>query len=687
MVVVAASGTAIAAPPVPPVLTSPTNGQIVEAGSSIHLIATDDDPSVTSVDFFDGTTPLFNVTSLNGTFSTSLWVVSAGPHMILAKANSADAGSPTSSATARLQGDNAPPSVTLAPLPSAFVRGTVAVTGTTSDDTRVAKVDLLNGGTVVGTLNNPPATWTINWLTGADGPVSLTSRATDALGKTGASAATDNVTVDNTPPGPFTVRDPVSPVISNPTIGWTASTGAASYTVIRDGVSLGSTTALSLTDPTATQGVHQYVVIASDAAANTTVATPSPTAIRVDASGATAPTVVSGKSPTNNQPSISWTAPAGVTISKWQVIRDGASASPIDVPAAVTSFVDTSALADGPHSYQVRGVDGSSPLTASTTVTIVLDSTPPAVRMPTATALDDGSITFAWPAVTDPAPGTGVTQVYLRASGSEVCSGDATLTACTDRTARVGISSTYSLFAIDRAGNIASQSVDVTARDAIPPSSPRGVSVKVKNQIATVTWKAAAPQEGVASWKVIQLAARTTKPKSPADGAPVCPLVPAKLTTCTSRTPLKAAVPVRFAVFAIDEANNASAPAVVLVKNQRSDRTAPVIVGGVRAAISPTHTFATLTWKRPPDTDLKEFVIRWLPKGFPAGVKVGFFAYRGHATTVKLGQRPGTTRYYAVYATDRSGNASPAARIKVVMPKAVKAKPRKPGSGPVITIN
>ena len=690
--VVAVAGVAMAAPGAPTMI-SPTDGLIVAVGSEVLLGAKDTDatPSATMVDFVDKPGVAVLATALvrgTGDVFSAPWIVTPGVHTVVARASDGTTQSAESATTRTIRGDTGPPTTSItSPTAGSFVRGTVTISGTAADDTKVARIEVFDGTTLLTQIDSPGPTWTYAWSTGADRGVTLTARVTDAAGRSPVTSSPVSVTVDNTPPAAFSVTA-VSPVTGNPTLGWSAATDAhppVTYVVSRDGgAAMSAGTGLSFVDTGAGQGPHSYVVTAFDAAGNPRSA--AAVAVTVDSSGATAPTGVSGKTPTKDSPTITWKAPAGVQISKWQVFRDG-STTPIEVPLALTTFTDTAALKDGPHSYQVRGLDlASSPLTASASFTVVLDTAPPVVAAPTATPQADGSISLTWPAVTDPAPGTGITQVYLRASGSEICSGDAALTACTDRTPIKGTSA-YSLFAIDRAGNIANASVDVTVRDVVPPSQPRGLTLKVKNRIPTIAWRAAPAEDGVATWKVIQVGAKVAKPKSPTDGTPVCPFVPGTITTCTARKPLVNGVPVRFALFAIDESGNVSTPAVIAVRSQRSDRKAPIIAGGARTTIGATHTFFTLTWKRPADSDLKEFVIRWLPTRFPPGVKIGNFAYRGRATSVTLGQKPGTTRYYALFATDRSGNASPAIRIRVTMPKAVTSKPRTPGSGPVIKIN
>jgi uncharacterized protein (TIGR03118 family) len=98
---------------------------------------------------------------------------------------------------------NAAPVVALT-VPSGTLSGTVALSATVTDPLKVAKVDFLANGTVVGTATASP--YTVQWDTTkiADGQVSVVGRATDADGNVGSSAAS-TVTVANTTPPPAQV--------------------------------------------------------------------------------------------------------------------------------------------------------------------------------------------------------------------------------------------------------------------------------------------------------------------------------------------------------------------------------------------------------------------------------------------------------------------------------------------------
>ncbi|GEJ58051.1 S8 family serine peptidase [Anaeromyxobacter diazotrophicus] len=93
----------------------------------------------------------------------------------------------------------APATGVSAPAPGATVSGVVTFAATASDDVGVTRVELYVDGALVATAAAPP--WTAPWDTtaAANGPHTLTSRAYDAAGHAGESAAV-SVTVANAAP-------------------------------------------------------------------------------------------------------------------------------------------------------------------------------------------------------------------------------------------------------------------------------------------------------------------------------------------------------------------------------------------------------------------------------------------------------------------------------------------------------
>ena len=101
-------------------------------------------------------------------------------------------------------GDTTPPTTTLtAPASGATLTGTVTLSATASDDVGVARVDFLVDGGVVGSDTTSPYSISWNSATVSNGAHTVSSRAYDAAGNSGASAGVP-VTVSNVAP-PVTV--------------------------------------------------------------------------------------------------------------------------------------------------------------------------------------------------------------------------------------------------------------------------------------------------------------------------------------------------------------------------------------------------------------------------------------------------------------------------------------------------
>jgi hypothetical protein len=98
--------------------------------------------------------------------------------------------------------DTAPPTVALtAPASGATVSGTVTLSASASDNVGVARVDFVDGTTLVGSDASAPYTVAWNTANAANGTHTLTARAVDAAGNSATSAAV-TVTVSNAAPPP-----------------------------------------------------------------------------------------------------------------------------------------------------------------------------------------------------------------------------------------------------------------------------------------------------------------------------------------------------------------------------------------------------------------------------------------------------------------------------------------------------
>jgi hypothetical protein len=135
-------------------------------------------------------------------------------------------------------------------------------------------------------------------------------------------------------------------------------------------------------------------------------------------------------------------------------------------------------------------------------------------------------------------------------------------------------------------------------------------------------------------------------------------LVPAG-TTSAVPSPLAPAAPSESAVAAADT----SAP----------DSPARLRSGLARRAGAPTRV--TLRWTNPAVADLDHVELVTNSRHRPRSRVDGHLAYRGVGQTFTLALLAGRTTYVALYAVDRSGNVSGAARIAVSLPPLTPLRP------------
>jgi predicted phage tail protein len=177
----------------------------------------------------------------------------------------------------------APATAITTPADGATVSGSVSVTASASDDRGVARVEFYLDGVLKNTVTAVPYAWMWDTTAASNGTHALTSRAYDAAGNTGSSAAV-TVTVSN-------VADTIAPsapagltATGGPrriTLTWQASTdnvGVTGYQVWRASTASGPFGQIATTSspsyvntglPRAT--TYYYYVIAIDAAGNASV--------------------------------------------------------------------------------------------------------------------------------------------------------------------------------------------------------------------------------------------------------------------------------------------------------------------------------------------------------------------------------------------------------------------------------
>jgi len=178
-------------------ITSPAQGMYLR-GIAVLSAAANDNGQVSKVEFYEGTTLIG--TDLSSPYSVEWSTVGReGARTLTAKAYDSMGNVGTSAGVGVIVDNTAPTTAVSAPAQNAYVRGTVQVGATASDNQGVVEVAFYAGETLIGTDTTAP--YEVSWdTTGlANGSATLTSRAYDAAGNFTLSASR-NVVVDNTAP-------------------------------------------------------------------------------------------------------------------------------------------------------------------------------------------------------------------------------------------------------------------------------------------------------------------------------------------------------------------------------------------------------------------------------------------------------------------------------------------------------
>jgi hypothetical protein len=314
-------------------------------GSTVTLSATATPTSgatVSRVDFLSGSTVIGSAFAASGGVYSFSWIPStAGAISLTARVTDTAGYSATSTATIV---NITVPGVTLtSPLSGAGLTVGTSVTLTASafavSPATVAKVDFLNGTTLIGTATSPP--YSVNWTPTTAGNVSLTARVTDSNGAPVTSAAV-SVTV-STPVS--TPNSPPSITLSSPANGDTLALGAATTlqaspsagtgaTILRVDFLAGTTTVGTVLSPPYS---FSWTPTATGVVALTAKVT--------DSNGSTATSVAVNATVTG--PTIALTSPtngASLAVNSPVTISANASAAGAATVARVEFFAGTTSL-------------------------------------------------------------------------------------------------------------------------------------------------------------------------------------------------------------------------------------------------------------------------------------------------------------------------------------------------------
>ena len=280
--------------------------------------------------------------------------------------------------------DTTPPS-TPAGLTAQATTSSVSLSWTPStDNVGVAGYRVYRNGSALATT----AATSFNDSTVAAGTTySYSVAAYDAAGNVGAAWAAVSVAVPPAPTGgggggTADVTPPSAPAdvtaaavtATSVAVSWSAATddvGVTRYDVFRNGVDVGSTTALTYTDAALAPGTYSYVVRAFDAAGNESAASTaaSVTLASLDSTPPSAPAWLQAQA-VRGAVALSWSAASdNVGVTAYRVYRNGT----LLATTGATSYVDTTVARNTSYSYYVVAVDaagntsGASPNVSVTT--------------------------------------------------------------------------------------------------------------------------------------------------------------------------------------------------------------------------------------------------------------------------------------------------------------------------------
>jgi chitodextrinase len=379
----------------------------------------------------------------------------------------------------------APTTAITAPTAGATVSGTAPVTATASDNVGVTKVELYTDGALSGTDTSSPYNFSLNTTSLSNGTHQLTTKAYDAAGNVGTSAAV-SVTVSNDSAAP-TVPAGVSATSTGMTsthVSWTAATdnvAVTGYHVWRGGVQIATVTGTSYDNTGLTSGTtYSYTVSAFDAAGNESAQSAAAVVTTdTDTVAPTAPTNLSQTSATATTATLSWTAATdNVGVTGYHYYDAGI----LPLGTTTNTSVTYTGLSCG-QTYNV-GVDAYdaagnlSPEATSTLTTVACDTTAPTVSL---TAPAAGTVSGSVAVSATASDNVGVVGVQFLLDGANLTTEDTTspYSVTWNTTSATNGTHTLSAVARDAAGNTTTSTpVTVTVNNTAAP-------ITVDKQVST----------------------------------------------------------------------------------------------------------------------------------------------------------------------------------------------------------
>jgi len=317
-------------------------------------------------------------------------------------------------------------------------------------------------------------------------PYSYTVSAVDNAGnqssQSSPSSATTPACPDVTPPTVPTGLTATSASCSQVNLAWAASTetggsGLKGYNVYKNGTYLKQVATTSISDTgLSALTTYSYTVSAVDNAGNQSTQSSPSSATTPACPDATAPSVPTGLTATAtscSEVSLSWSASTdtgGSGLKGYNVYKNGVFLKQV----ATTSTTDTGLSASTSYSYTVSAVDNAGNQSAQSSPSSAMtpacpDTTAPSVPTGlTATAASCSQINLSWTASTDTG-GSGVNGYNVYKNGAYLK--QVTTTSTTDTGLNASTSYSYTVSAVDNAGNQSAQSSPASASTPACPDT------------------------------------------------------------------------------------------------------------------------------------------------------------------------------------------------------------------------
>ncbi len=480
--------------------------------ASLSWSAATDNVAVTGYQVFRNGL-LVTTTGAVTTFTdTGLQTLTAYSYAVAALDAAGNASGLSPTVTATTTADITPPSIPTGLTGTAPSAAEVDLTWNPStDDVGVIGYQVFRNGKRIATTGVIPAYADMTVSSGTS--YSYTVKAVDGVGNVSAASAAFLIsTADTTPPSQPTRLSASAQGATKVALTWRASNdnvAVTGYQVYRNNVFLinvGAATAWTDTGLLPSTK-YTYYLVAFDAAGNLSVASASVSATTTaDTTAPAAPTGLAGTAASETSVNLTWNAATDdVGVTGYRVFRNGVQIASI---GALTTYGDASASAGTSYAYTVKAVDaaGNVSVAGNTANVTTLDLTPPtAPSALAASVVSPTKVNLTWTAAAD---NVGVTGYKVTRGGSIVATIGA-LTSYTDSTAPSDSALTYTVSAVDGAGNVSASSntasVTTPPADTTPPSAPSNLyAVAVSGGHVNLTWTASSDNVGVASYQVLR---------------------------------------------------------------------------------------------------------------------------------------------------------------------------------------